>query len=158
MISLVLYLAAGAGLLLSFCRDRGKTRQALQKAWTSFEGILPQFLTILLLIGLVLAVLSPETISRLLGRQTGLWGVLAAAVIGSITLIPGFVAFPLAAALLQSGAGYSQIAAFASSLMMVGMVTFPLEARTFGKKVALIRNGAAFLFSLLVAFVMGVVM
>ncbi len=57
------------------------------------------------MIGFALAIFPPETIRRLIGSESGLWGVLAAAVIGSVTLIPGFVAFPLAAALLKSGAG-----------------------------------------------------
>lgn len=78
--------------------------------------------------------------------------------IGSITLIPGFVAFPLAAALLKSGAGYMQIAAFVSTLMMVGIVTMPVEINYFGKKAAIIRNVGAFGFSLIVALVMGVVL
>ena len=50
-----------------------------------------------------------------------------AAVVGCITLIPGFVAFPLAASLVKAGAGYGQIAMFVSTLMMVGVATFPLE-------------------------------
>lgn len=81
-----------------------------------------------------------------------------ASIIGSITLIPGFVAFPLAAALMKSGAGYMQIAAFVSTLMMVGIVTLPLEIKTFGKRAALIRNIAAFLFSLVAALAIGVVL
>ncbi|WP_312611558.1 hypothetical protein [Oscillibacter sp.] len=80
------------------------------------------------------------------------------AVAGQGTLIPGFVAFPLAAALLKSGAGYMQIAAFISTLMMVGVVTMPVEIRYFGKKATLVRNAAAFGFSLIVAFAMGVVL
>lgn len=57
--------------------------------------------------------------------------------------------------LLKSGAGYMQIGAFISALMMVGIVTFPVEVKYFGKKVALLRNVLAFLFSFLVTFVIG---
>lgn len=45
--------------------------------------------------------------------------------IGSITLIPGFVAVPLAAALLKNGAGYMQIATFVSTLMMEMISVIP---------------------------------
>ena len=61
-------------------------------------------------------------------------GVVIAATVGSITLIPGFVAFPTAAMLLKNGAGYMQIGAFLSTLMMVGIVTMPVEIKYFGKK------------------------
>ena len=154
----VLYGLAGAGLAVSFIKDRKKTKAALLKAWKAFENILPQFLIILVIIGLALSILSPETISKLLGTESGILGVFGAALIGSITLIPGFVAFPLAAALLKSGAGYMQIAAFVSTLMMVGIVTLPLEIKTFGKRVAIIRNISAFVFSLIAAVVIGVVL
>ena len=122
------------------------------------ENILPQFLSILIIIGMMLAILTPEQISKLLGSESGWYGVLIAAVIGSITLIPGFVAFPLAAALLKSGAGYMQIAAFVSTLMMVGIVTMPVEISYFGKKATIVRNVAAFGFSFIVALVMGVLL
>ena len=158
MFTYILYGLAVLGLAVSFLRDRNKTKMALKKAWKAFENILPQFLSILILIGLALAVLSPETITKLLGTNSGLWGMLAASVSGSITLIPGFVAFPLAAALLKNGAGYMQIAAFVSTLMMVGIVTMPLEMKTFGKRATIVRNASAFVFSLIAAFVIGVVL
>ena len=156
--TIALYVIAMIALAISFFKSREKTFLALKKAWKSFENILPQFLAILIMIGIMLAILTPEQISKLLGSESGWYGVLIAAAIGSITLIPGFVAFPLAAALLKSGAGYMQIAAFISTLMMVGVVTMPVEIRYFGKKAALVRNAAAFGFSLIVAFAMGVVL
>lgn len=153
-----LYFLAVAGLAASFIKDKRKTLIALKKAWKAFENILPQFLSILVIIGLAFAVLTPEMITTLLGANSGVLGVLVASLIGSITLIPGFVAFPLAAALLKNGAGYMQIAAFVSTLMMVGIVTMPLEIKTFGKRAALIRNISAYAFSLIAALVIGVML
>jgi len=152
------YLIAFVALGISFFKSKEKTLQALKKAWKSFENILPQFLSILLLIGFVLSILTPQQISSLIGGDSGWWGVMLASILGSITLIPGFIAFPLAAALLKSGAGYMQIAAFISTLMMVGIVTIPMEIKFFGKKAAYLRNGLAFIFSLLVALIMGVIL
>jgi len=154
----ILYALAIVGLLISFLKDRKKTKAALMKAWKSFENILPQILTIFLIIGFALAIFPPETIRKLLGAESGFLGILAAALIGSITLMPGFVAFPLAAALLKSGAGYMQLAAFVSTLMMVGVITIPIERKTFGLKATITRNASAFVFSFVVAVVMGVVL
>ena len=158
MFTIILYVLAGGLLLLSFLKDRKKTKMALKKAWKSFENILPQFLSILIIIGIMLAVLSPETISKLIGQQSGWIGMIIASVIGSITLIPGFVAFPLASALLKNGAGFMQIAVFISTLMMVGIVTIPIEMKYFGKKVTILRNVLAFIFSFVVAIAIGVVL
>ncbi len=158
MFTIILYVLAAGLLLLSFLQDRKKTKMALKKAWKSFENILPQFLSILIIIGIMLAILSPETISRLIGQQSGWIGMVIASVIGSITLIPGFVAFPLASALLKSGAGFMQIAVFISTLMMVGIVTVPVEIQYLGKKATILRNALAFIFSYIVAIVIGVVL
>lgn len=158
MFTITLYILTGGLLGLSFIKDKKKTKKALIKAWKSFENILPQFLSILVIVGIMLAVLSPETISRLVGQKSGWFGMIVASVIGSITLIPGFVAFPLASALLDNGAGLMQIAVFISTLMMVGIVTVPLEIQYFGQKATILRNVSAFVFSYAVALVIGVVL
>lgn len=153
-----IYLITGIGLAISWFKSPQKTKMALKKAWKSFDNILPQLLSIVLIIGVILSVLSAQQISQFMGSDSGWWGVLLASTLGSITLIPGFVAFPLAAALLKNGAGTMQLSAFISTLMMVGIVTMPLEIKYFGKKATYLRNGLAFLFSLFVALVMGVVL
>lgn len=108
-----------------------------------------------MLVGILLAIFNTELISEIIGEQSGWIGVVFSAVIGAVTLIPGFVAFPTAAMLLNGGAGYMQIGAFVSTLMMVGVVTAPVEIKYFGKKLTLTRNLLAFIFSFIVAFIIG---
>ena len=148
------YGLAVVGVVWSFTKSRQKTRQALKKAWKSFENILPSFAFILLLIGASLALISPSAVSELLGAQSGWAGLGIAAALGSITLIPGFIAFPLARAVLEMGAGIMQVAVFVSTLMMVGVVTAPMEARYFNRKTMLLRNGMSLLYSFAVAYVL----
>ncbi len=79
--------------------------------------------------------------------------MIIAAVVGCITLIPGFVAFPLAA-----GTRYAQIAIFISTLMMVGIATLPLEMKCFGKRIALKRNILSLILVVITSCVVGVLM
>lgn len=151
----VMYAVTTLFLIFSYFRDRNKTKMALKKAWKSFENILPQLLGVLILVGLLLAVFDAERISKIIGNQSGWMGVIFSAVVGAITLIPGFVAFPTAALLLNNGAGYMQIGAFISALMMVGIVTAPIEIKYFGKRLTVMRNVLAFFFSFAVAYVIG---
>ncbi|HIU17811.1 MAG TPA: permease [Candidatus Avidesulfovibrio excrementigallinarum] len=153
--SAMIYIGTAVLLGWSFYKDRQKTLLALKKAWKAFENILPQFLSILLLVGFILTVLDEAFISRLLGSQSGLTGMAIAAVIGSVTLIPGFIAFPLAASLLAAGAGYGQIAMFLTTLMMVGIVTLPLESTYFGKRLAIARNLYAFIYAVVSSLILG---
>lgn len=130
---------------------------ALKKAWKAFENILPEFLVVIMMVGVMLAVVNNDVISKVIGVDSGMMGVVLAALIGAITLIPGFIAFPTAALLLKGGAGIMQIAVLISTLMMVGIVTMPVEMKYFGKKLTLYRNGLAFLFSFLVAYIIKLV-
>ncbi len=155
MQNIIFYSLAIGLLIVSFVKDKKKTKMALMKAWKSFQNILPQMLGILTTVGIIIAFLNPQVISKIIGGSSGYLGVLLAALVGSITLIPGFIAFPTASILLQNGAGYMQIGAFISTLMMVGLMTMPVEIKFFGKKSTFIRNALAFVFSFLVAFVIG---
>lgn len=155
--NITLYLVTAVLLGLSWFKDRGKTRKALKKAWRAFENILPEFLVVILVVGILLALADPEMISGIIGSGSGWMGTILSAIVGAITLIPGFVAFPMASLLLQGGAGAMQIGAFVSSLMMVGVVTMPVEIKYFGKRLTFYRNGIAFLFSFLVAYAIGLV-
>jgi uncharacterized membrane protein YraQ (UPF0718 family) len=159
MITAVIFWAVALVLLAaSLAVDRKKTAAALKKAWKAFANILPQFLGIIVIVGILLAVLDTEMISRILGESSGFLGVLLASVIGSITLIPGIIAYPTAALLLKGGAGYMQMGAFISTLMMVGVVTLPAEIGFFNRRIAILRNVLAYVFSLVVALVIGLVM
>ncbi len=146
MDTLILYGTALSLLLVSLLKSREKTIKALAKSLRALENLLPQLLSVLVFVAIALSLFDAELISRFLGSESGFPGVLAAAMAGSVTLIPGFVAFPAASELLRSGAGVLQIAAFVSALMMVGVVTLPMEILVFGRRTAILRNVLAFLF------------
>ncbi|MBO8168920.1 MAG: permease [Thermoanaerobacteraceae bacterium] len=158
MNSTILYTIALVFLFLSFVKDRQKTKMALLKAWKSFTKLLPEVLAIMIFVGISLAVLSPDTISKLIGSESGLLGIIIALIGGSFTLIPSFVAFPLAVSLLNGGAGYAQIAALVSTLMSVGIVTLPTEIKYFNKSTAILRNFMSFVVAIIFTLVIGEVM
>jgi len=153
-----LYGAAAVLLGISFLKDKKKTFLSLKRAWKMFITVLPQFMAILLLVGILLAVLSPETIQNLIGNETGFLGMFLSSLIGSITLVPVLIAFPVAAQLLQSGAGIPQMAVFISTLTTVGFITLPMEIKYLGKKTAALRNVLAYLLSFATAYIMGVLL
>lgn len=88
-------------LLFSFLKDKRKTLLSLKKAWKMFTGVLPQFVAILLFVGVALAVLSPETIRRMIGEETGFIGMLLASLVGAFSLVPVMIAFPIVSELLK---------------------------------------------------------
>jgi hypothetical protein len=144
MFTLVLYAAAGGFLLLSAAKSKAKNNRLPQESLEILREYPPAIFSHHPDDRLMMSVLDKATISALLGKESGALGMAIAAVIGSITLIPGFVAFPLAASLLSAGAGYGQLTLFVSTLMMVGILTLPTESRYFGKKISIKRNLLAF--------------
>ena len=138
--------------LVSFFLDRQKTILGFRKGFKMFKNIVIPFLNILILVSLLLFIIPPQLIVRYLGAGSGAIGFAIAAIIGSITLIPGFISYPIASSLLNQGASYGTIAVFMTTLMMVGVVTLPLEIKYFGKRVAIVRN----LLNLAVAIIIGV--
>ncbi|MBU5316018.1 permease [Clostridium bornimense] len=151
MTAIILYTLSLILLIISFLKDKKKTLTAMKTSIISFEKIMPQFLGIIIIVGIILAIIEPSTISKLIGNSSGFFGVLLSAILGSIVLMPTFVAFSTGNMLLQSNAGYPQVAALVSTLTLVGIMTISLESQYIGKKAAILRNFIAFIFSLIVA-------
>lgn len=128
-------------VIVSFLFNRKKTLAGLKMGLRMFLNMLPPFITVLIGVAFVLALLPKETLTALMGSESGILGFAIAAVLGSIALIPGFVSYPLSAVLLKNGVGYPVVSVFITTLMMVGIVTLPLEKKYFGWRVALMRNG-----------------
>lgn len=152
MTSFIIYGITLLLLIVSYLKDKDKTKAALKKAGRSLENIMPQFLSIIFIVGIMLALLKPEVISQLIGKSSGIFGVFTSSIVGSVTIMPTFVAFQTGDTLLKNGAGYAQVGALISTLTMVGIVTIGMEAKFIGKKAAFLRNFIAFLFSFVVAF------
>jgi len=158
MTTIVIYALLAVLLALSIIKDRQKTRQAMMVAVKAIWKMAPGLLAIIGVVGLILGILPPETIEQLVGAEAGFTATATAALIGAITLIPALISFPLAASLLRSGATIATIAAFITTLVMVGFVTAPLEIKALGKKFTLLRNGFSLLAALLIALMMGVIL
>lgn len=150
-----LYLFTGLILTISFFINRTKTLAALKIAYRKFIHILPAFLTMLVLISIVLYLIPGKVISNCLGGEDKFPGVILASFLGSITLMPGFIAFPLCGILLKQGIAYMVLSAFTTTLMMVGVLTYPIEKAYFGVQVTVIRNLISFVIALIVAISIG---
>ena len=151
-----LYIITAIALLVSFTVNREKTLKAVKIAAKRFINILPAFLIMLILVSIVLFLIPDKVISAYLGTNNKFIGVLLASFFGSITLMPGFIAYPLCGILLNKGVLYMVLAAFTTTLMMVGVVTYPIEKEYFGIKVTIIRNAISLLIALIVAVMIGI--
>jgi uncharacterized membrane protein YraQ (UPF0718 family) len=118
-IVLVLSVGAATGVL---ARDGWRVfLDVLLEDAVLFVEIVPKVIAGTLIGTLVRLLVPRETIVRLVGEESGLRGILVAAVFGM--LIPGgpFTVFPMAAAFLVAGADRGSTTAFVTAWLLIGL-------------------------------------
>ncbi len=150
----VLFIITGVLLVVSFIANKQKTLEGLKKGALQFLKLLPTLLSVIILVSIAMHFIPEKSLIQYFGDPAGVLGYLLAAITGSVSLIPGFISYPLAGMLVESGVGYGVIALFITTLKMVGILTIPLEAKYFGMKVTLQRNAL----SLVGAIIIGIIM
>ena len=147
----------GAALLASLITDRRRTWTGILFGARMFLKILPALVLMVAAVGLILSMLDRRFLESLFGGG-GVVPFLFGLAVGAVALIPGFIAFPLAGLLRSNGVSTAVLAAFVTSLLMVGVVTLPLESRFFGQKAALWRNFLSLLAAAVIALAMSLVL
>ena len=110
----------------------------------------------LILVSIILFLVPDKVILTYLGNNNKFIGIILASFFGSVTLMPGFIAYPLCGILLNKGVSYMVLSAFSTTLMMVGILTYPIEKEYFGTKVTIIRNLFSFFIAVIVALITGI--
>ena len=141
-----LVLATVAAILLAFAFWRGRDLPlaGLMVAGQTLWRNLPILLLGFAIAGLVQVLVPKELISRWLGAQAGVQGVLVACVIGG--LVPGspYAVFPLVGALYRSGASLGAVVGFVSAWSLWSVSRLPVEMALIDPKAALVRYGITF--------------
>lgn len=139
----------------STLRDRAKTRKALVLGGKQFWNVLPFFVAVFGLIGLLQVLLTPAMVRSWLGSDAGVLAPLYAAVLGGLATGPPAAVFPLGRFLLSRHASVAAVATLLIAWVAVGTVTLPAEIRFFGARFAVSRWALAFVLSILLGLVMG---
>lgn len=151
-----LYVVTAVLVVVSFIADREKTLRGIAIGIKKFGRILPNYLTLLILIAVVLF-FAEGVIVRYLGQENAVLGLVAALTLGSVTMMPGFIAYPLAGVLVERGVLYMVVAGFVVTLQMVGVLTYPVEKAYLGVRGTVVRNIVSFAIAAIISIVIGVV-
>ncbi len=142
-------------LIILYFKDKEKTIKSVKIGVKKLVKQLPIFFNMMVLVAVSLYFVSDEVIVHYLGSGSSATGMVIGAIFGSIAIMPGFIAFPLAGVLLEKGVTYMVLASFTNALMMVGIASFPVEKEYFGLKIGIIRNVIGFITALFVALIIG---
>jgi uncharacterized membrane protein YraQ (UPF0718 family) len=113
--------------------------------------ILPKLLLAFVAAGMIGIVLPREFLSRWLGEDSGLRGLLLATAAGAVTPGGPFVQFPIVAALYQAGAGIAPLMAYITAWSLLGINRFlAYEVPLLGWRLAACRMAASLVFPLVI--------
>jgi uncharacterized membrane protein YraQ (UPF0718 family) len=145
-------------LLVSFFKDKGKTREVLKVVYKTTLTVFPVLFMIFILMGTISVFVSKETIAHWLGSGSGVWGILIGELVGAFALVQPAAVFPFSGMLLNKGASYATIFAFVSTAILIGVSTLPAEIKFFGKRITIVRNlltfFVVFIFSIFVQLIL----
>ena len=142
-------------IAISFVASWRKTIDGLKRGLMMFLKLLPTLINVLILVSIFLYLVPNEKLVQWMGESSGIEGYIIAGVTGSLSLIPGFIAFPLSSVLIKSGVSYPVLAMFITTLLMVGIFTLPIEQKFFGWRVSLMRNGLSLIGAVVCALLIG---
>jgi uncharacterized membrane protein YraQ (UPF0718 family) len=145
-------------LLFSVFKSMHKTKKALKVGAKQFWNVLPFFVAVFGLIGLLEVLLTPAIVKTWLGSGSGILAPLYAAVFGGMATGPPAAVFPLGKYLLTQQASVAAVSTLLIAWVAVGTVTLPAEIRFFGARFALTRWALAFVLSIALGLTMGVLM
>ena len=100
---------------------RGLAREGFLEGAKLLLSVGPVLIPAFLLAGMATVLVSPESLARWLGHDTGARGLLLGTAVGAITPGGPFVAFPLLAVLLKSGASVGVVSAYVTSWALLGL-------------------------------------
>lgn len=124
---------------------------------SSFEMsvyILPLLLVAMLLAGMLQSIIPKEYITKLLGKETGIKGIIIGALLGII--LPGgpYVSFPILAVIYKGGASMGAVSAILSSWGLLGMFRFiNFELPILGFQFAFARYVSSFIFPVIIGII-----
>ena len=115
--------------------------KALRVSWEYFQELVFVLPAVMVLMGLFAVWVRRETVVKYLGEESGLAGLLLSVLLGTLPTGPLYVAFPLAAMLLQKGARVANVTVFLCAWACIKLPMELVEFQFLGWKFALLRLG-----------------
>ena len=133
-------------LIVGYYKGQGQHLTGIKSAMNMTVQILPLLVFALIVAGMVQVLLPQELISKWIGAESGIRGILIGTVAGALAPGGPYVSLPVAAGLLRSGAGVGTMVAFLTGWSLWAVSRLPMEVGILGWKFTLIRLASTFFF------------
>ncbi len=122
--------------------SRAKRFDALGTAlWSQSKSLVPLLTFAVLIAACVEVLVSPDDVTRWIGNDAGLKGVVVAWVAGAVTPGGGPIGLPLAALLSSRGASFPAVLTYVVSMSLLSLIRLPMEWGILGSRFTLLKWG-----------------
>ena len=133
-------------VLIGYYKGQDQHISGMKAAVAMTIEIIPLLVCAFLIAGMVQVLLPRDLLSRWVGMESGMRGILIGTVAGGLTPGGPFVSLPIAAGLLRSGASVGTMIAFLTAWSLWAVARLPMEVGILGWKLTLIRVASTFFF------------
>ena len=133
-------------LFIGYQKGGGEHLVGLKSAGHLLLSFIPLLVFALIVAGMAQALIPAELISRWVGAESGLRGILIGSIAGSLAPGGPYISMPIAAGLLRAGAGLGTMVAFMTGWSVLSVSRLPLEIGVLGWQFALVRVACSFFF------------
>ena len=126
-------------IIIGYGRGGGEHIKGLKTAYEMVLQILPLLLFAFIVAGMVQVLLPKELLSKWIGAESGIRGILIGSIAGGLSPGGPFVNLPIAAGLLKSGASIGTMVAFLTGWSIWAISRLPMEVGILGWKFTFIR-------------------
>jgi len=131
---------------LGYYKGQGQHISGLKSAMNMTVGILPLLISAFIVAGMIRVLLPQELISKWVGVESGMRGILLGTIAGGLTPGGPYVSLPIVAGLLRSGASAGTMVAYLTGWSLWAVSRLPMEVGILGWKLTLIRIASTFFF------------
>ena len=137
---------------VGYIRGEGEHAQGSKAALNMIIEILPLLIFAFIVAGMAQALLPRELLSRWIGEESGMRGILIGTVAGGLTPGGPYVSLPLVAGFLRTGASVGTMVAFMTGWSLWAVSRLPMEVGILGWKFVLARLATTFFFPPIAGF------
>ena len=140
-------------LFIGYQKGGGEHILGLKSAWSMMLQVIPLLVVAFIMAGMIQVLIPTELISKWIGAESGLRGILIGTVVGAFAPGGPFISLPIAAGLLRAGASIGTMVAFITGWSIFGFNRLPMEIGLLGWKFTLIRLTCSFLFPMVAGLI-----
>jgi len=132
--------------LIAYYKGEGQHVIGMRSALRMTVQILPLLIFAFIVAGMVQVLVPQEILSEWVGAESGMRGIFIGTVTGALAPGGPYVSLPVAAGLLQAGAGVGTMVAFLTGWSLWAVSRLPMEVGIMGWRFTLIRIASTFFF------------